>query len=171
VAQTNLEKAFLGVYEAHADAIFRYCYFKLSDRELAQDAAQEVFLRYWRYISGGKQVAFPQAFLFTTAGNYVKDQYRKKKTVPMSALDSPEDDQPFDVADESGDQTRDAEYKLALRSFAALPDDDRLLLQLRFVEDLGVKDIATLLVERENTIAVRISRALAQLRQAFEKHE
>lgn len=169
--QAELEKGFLEAYERHTDAIFRYCYFKLSSRESAQDAVQEVFLRYWRYLREGKRVNYPQALLFTIASNYVKDQYRKKKSIPLSAFESKDEEQGFDVADESHDHEREAEYKLALRSFASLPDNDRLLLQLRFVEDLPVKDIAAMLSERENTIAVRLSRAIAQLRITFAKHE
>ena len=158
------EKFFLSAYHTHSDAIFRYCFFKLSDREQALDAVQEIFMRMWRYLEQGKEVQLPKAFLFVTASNYVKDQWRKKKTIPLSSLETDDEGQEFQIPDESVDQLERAEYQLALRAFSKLPDEDRLLLQLRFVEGMGVKDIAAMLDERDNTIAVRISRAIGRLR-------
>ncbi len=169
LAKSKLEALFLEAYEAHVDAIFRYCLFKLSDRERAKDATQEIFVRFWQYVSAGNTVSHVRAFLFTSAANYVKDQWKKKKSIPLSMLDPVgEDAQPFDVADpdEATIETQ-TEYHIALRSFKRLSDSDQVLLQMRFVEDMAVKDIARALGERENTIAVRISRALSYLRKHF----
>ncbi len=155
----------MSAYDAHGDAIFRYCFFKLSNREHALDATQEVFLRFWRYLSRGNNVSEPKAFLFVTAANYIKDQYRKKKSIPFSALETGDDEQPFDVRDETSvDHVQNAEFNIALSLFKKLSDDEQAILQMRFVEDMAVKDIASVLGERENTVAVRISRTMARLR-------
>ena len=160
----KLEKLFLETYDMHADEIFRYCYFKLSDRDRAKDATQEVFMKVWQYLVGGKEVTYMRAFLFTVASNYVKDQWKKKKALPMSMLQVNEDDEPFDFPDPDESALTETEYRLALRLFQKLSDEDRQLLQLRFVEDKTVKEIARVVGERENTVAVRLSRALARLR-------
>lgn len=165
----KLEKLFLEAYDMHADEIFRYCYFKLSDRDRAKDATQEVFMKVWKYLSEGKEITYVRAFLFKVASNYVKDQWKKKKALPMSILQSSDDEEPFDVADPDESALTETEYRLALRLFEKLSDEDRILLQLRFVEDKAVKDIAETLGERENTIAVRLSRALARLRNHLNK--
>ena len=39
------EKSFLKLYDRTADAIFRHCFFRLFDRELAKEFTQEIFLR------------------------------------------------------------------------------------------------------------------------------
>ncbi|HEY4499047.1 MAG TPA: RNA polymerase sigma factor [Candidatus Paceibacterota bacterium] len=162
---------YLSAYNSHSDAIFRYCFFKLSDREQALDAVQEIFMKMWKYLQEGNEVQNPQAFLFVIAANHVKDQWRKKKAIPLSVFDGDDDDQPFEIPDEDDTIVTGTEYRLALEHFAKLPDSDRMLLQLRFIEDKAVKDIAAMLGERENTIAVRISRALSALRPYYKNDD
>ena len=109
--------------------------------------------------------------MFVIAANHVKDQWRKKKAIPLSVFDGDDDDQPFEIPDEDDTIVTGTEYRLALEHFAKLPDSDRMLLQLRFIEDKAVKDIAAMLGERENTIAVRISRALSALRPYYKNDD
>ncbi len=44
-SQTDLKKQFLDLYEGHADALFRFTYYKLSDREKAKDTVQDTFVK------------------------------------------------------------------------------------------------------------------------------
>ena len=60
------------------DKIYRYCYFRVQNRMLAEDLTQETFLRYFAqtsYIHRGKQLAY----LYTIARNLCIDHYRKKE--------------------------------------------------------------------------------------------
>jgi len=58
------------------DKIYKYCYFKVKDKQTAEDLTQETFLRYFSqksYINKGK----PLAYLYTIAKNLCIDFYRK----------------------------------------------------------------------------------------------
>jgi DNA-directed RNA polymerase specialized sigma24 family protein len=70
---------FIALYDEMADQLFRHCFFKLSNRELALDLVQETFSRTWEYISSGKEVNNIKGFLFKVANNLIIDEYRKKK--------------------------------------------------------------------------------------------
>lgn len=64
--------------EEQYDKIYRYCYFKLGNPQLAEDITQEAFLRSLeseRFRVGGR----PLAFLYTIARNLCIDEYRKRK--------------------------------------------------------------------------------------------
>ena len=159
---------FLKAYDEHADALFRYCYFKLSDREAAKDAVQDIFVKIWNYLEGGKEIQHMKSFLYVTAGNYVKDQWKKKTALPMSVLDTEEE--PFDVADPSANFELASEMKVALRYMEKLSESDREILTFRFVEGLPPSEIAPILGIRENAVSVRVNRALARLREIFDKH-
>lgn len=162
---SHLEKILLEAYDKHADEIFRFCYFKVSDRELAKDFAQDVFMKLWQYLLKGHVVGNPRAFLFTVASNHIKDHWKKKKAIPMSVLESKDEEgTSFDAPDESVNIVSGTEVRRTIETFSRLADDDRTLLSLRFVEDLPVKEIAAVLGERENTISVRLTRALTRLR-------
>ena len=72
--QPNLEEQY--------DKIYRYCYVKLGNRELAEDLTQETFLKSLeseRFLAGG----CPLAFLYTVARNLCIDEYRRKKPQQM----------------------------------------------------------------------------------------
>jgi RNA polymerase sigma-70 factor (ECF subfamily) len=154
-------KLFLGLYDAHVDAIFRHCLFKVSDRELAQDLTQQTFLQLWTYLKNDQHIDKPKPLLYRIAGNLVIDWYRKKKADSLDSLM----DAGYDTADTKGENIeQSAEIQNILKKASELPQDDQNLIFWRFVEDMTPKEIAEILDERENTVSVRIHRALEQLR-------
>ena len=74
----NQEQQFLKAFERFADAIFKHCFFRVSDREVAKDLVQETFSRTWEHIALGKEVRDYRAFLYRIANNLIVDFYRKK---------------------------------------------------------------------------------------------
>jgi len=70
---------FTSAYEEFADAIFRHCYFRVSDREKAKDIMQEVFVRTWNYVVEGNEINELKSFLYRTAHNLIIDEYRARK--------------------------------------------------------------------------------------------
>jgi RNA polymerase sigma-70 factor, ECF subfamily len=163
VSPKEREALLANMYDEYADTLFRFFYFKVSDREVAQDLIQDTFTKIWGHVSRGGEIGNTQAFVFTVARRLVIDTWRKKKAIAMSRLEDAEGNS-YDTVDESVNILAEAEFKSTLDTFKKLSDDDRILLELRFVEDLPVKEIAGILKERENTVSVRINRALAKLK-------
>jgi len=157
-----MEKEFLEAYEKYADAIFRYCFFRVSDEEKAKDIAQDTFLKTWDYIAEDKNIDNIRAFLYRVAGNLIVDEYRKKKTVSIEDLQ------------EKGVQMRHntkerpdthIEAKEVLEAVGKLDAKYRDAFLMRYVDELAVKEIAEILGETENTVSVHIHRAAQQARQ------
>ncbi|MEG1947416.1 MAG: RNA polymerase sigma factor [Lachnospiraceae bacterium] len=60
------------------EKIYAFCYFKVHNREVAEDITQETFLKYFettQYLEKGKKLAF----LYTIARNCCNDYFRKTK--------------------------------------------------------------------------------------------
>ncbi|MBV9349235.1 MAG: RNA polymerase sigma factor [Patescibacteria group bacterium] len=161
--------AYMRAYNDYADAIFRHCFFRLSDRERALDITQETFTRAWDYIREGKVVDKWKPFLYRIAGNLVIEEYRKRKTASLDAfldeethdegmLDGLRDDDVLTRLEDAFDGER------ARAALQKLPETHREVIVLRFIDGLSPKEIAAYLSERENTVSVRIHRALAELR-------
>ena len=75
--------------EEQYDKIYRYCYFKIFNKQLAQDITQETFLRFYKqelHLNNGKHLAY----LYTIARNLCIDEFRKK-TVDSSLEDFEEE--------------------------------------------------------------------------------
>ncbi len=79
-----IEQRFLALYDETADAVYRHCYFRVHDRELAKDMTQEAYARTWNTLAkGGIEIENLKAFLFRIASNLVIDHYRKKKEASL----------------------------------------------------------------------------------------
>lgn len=161
------EEQFLKKYDEFSDVIFRHCFFRLSDRDKAKDATQEVFIRFWKYMAEGKEVVNARAFLYKIANNLIIDEYRKREVV---SLDQMQEEVGFDIGfDEREDiETRDLASRL-LVLMKALPPGHREALVMRHVDGLSVKEIARITGETENVISVRIHRAIEKMRTIYEK--
>jgi RNA polymerase sigma-70 factor (ECF subfamily) len=157
----ELEKSFNKLYEENADAIFRLCLFKTSNREVALDLSQDIFTKMWSYLASGKTVDNQRAFLFTVARNRIKDHYKKRKTITFSkaGLDNVAEYLSADT------QTSDhSEIIELLETLQTLPDHHAELLQLRYVEGLTIEELAEIYNIRANTLSVKIHRILHSLR-------
>ena len=154
-------------YDEHADAIFRHCYFKVHDRELAKDLMQQVFLKCWQYLECGKQIEQMRAFLYQTANNTVIDHVRKHKKHVAKSLEEMQEAQGFDPAStESTTAEAEAHYTEAAvhNVLANIKEPYRTAVMLRYIDELSPAEIAETLKISVSNASARISRGLHMLR-------
>ncbi len=164
----NQEQAFLQAFEKHAGALFRHCYYRVSDRERAVEIVQEAFTRTWDYIVKGNEVEEFKPFLYRTLNHLIIDEYRRKKPESLDALldeaDVPEGS--FEELRTGGRE--DTEFSLdagrVLELVEAMPNPYREVIILRYVDGLMPQEISSILNESVNLISVRIHRGLGWLR-------
>jgi len=157
----RLEGEFLSAYDQYADAVFRHCFYKTSNRELAKDLAQQTFLKVWSYLKGGGSVQNFRAFLYQTANNLVIDWYRRSKSDSLDQLM----EGGYEPSNRESDPTRRAEMSWALETLKQLDPDDQQLVTWRYVEDVSLGEMANMLGEKENNVSVRLHRAMARLKE------
>ena len=155
-----MEKRFIGAYEEFSDAIFRYCYFKLGDRELSKDFVQDVFLKTWSYLEKGNDIENFRAFLYRLARNIVIDWYRKNKTFSLDKLR----ENGFDPVDQNAKTEVYAEKEEAINLIKKLGPQEQELITLRYIEELSLQEIASILNKKENNVSVMLHRAIKHLR-------
>ena len=165
---SQLKKDFSKTYDEHSDAIFRYAYFKLGDMEKAKDVVQDTFVKFWEYISAESELQNVKALLYRIALNTIIDLYRKRKTFSLDILA----DDGFDPAYEpEKDVFERYESEAVLKAINELDENDRNIMFMRYVEGLSFDDIAEVIGDRPNTIAVKVHRLLKQLRQSLNVEE
>lgn len=153
---------FLKAYDEHSDGLFRYALFKTSDREIALDITQDGFMRVWEYIQKGNDVENIKALLYRTIGNLIIDHYRRKKSESLDKLVEGGHDWGHDIR-EAIEMTLLSED--VWKYVELLNDRHREIITLRYMNDLSIKEIAEMIDESENTVSVRIHRALEKLRE------
>lgn len=159
--QQLLEKA----YMEHGDVLFRFCMFKLNDREQAKDLLQETFTRAWQFISQKGKVDNFKAFLYKVISNLVIDEYRKRK--PVDSLETLHEGGFDPVFDDSDRWIDGIDGKQAVDLIKKLPEPYGEAVFMRYVQELSLSEIAHITGERENTIAVHIHRGLEKLKSLF----
>lgn len=157
---TTLQEDFLAAYEEYNDAIFRFCLVKTRNRDTALDISQDTFTKTWEYLASGKTVGNIRAFLYQVARNLIIDLSRKKKS---ESLDTYFEDG-LEFGEDNSDRLENQfDGKKALELLDTLKDTDKDVLIMRFIEDMSVPEIAEALNEKENTVSVRIHRALKKV--------
>jgi len=167
------KESFVKAYDLYVDDIYRFVYFKVSDKELAEDITSAVFLKSWDHILSNNISEFKtlKALFYRVARNLVIDHYRKKSTSLEKSLD---DDEESDIQDENFDLEKEVDIKLEhdriLNCMNALKDDYREILILRFVNQLSLDEIAKILGKSGGSVRITIHRALKALKELAEKN-
>ena len=88
----RIEENFLKTYDKYASSIFRHIFFRVSDKNLAEDLTQETFFKAWRHVVGNKkrEIENFKAFFYKIANNLIIDYYRRKSRMPANIDDIPE---------------------------------------------------------------------------------
>lgn len=153
------------LYDNHADAIWRHFYHRLGDDERAKELMQEVFLKTWQYVMLDKKIEYEKAFLYRIAKNLFINEIRTKKL--QTSLDSLEEEG-FEITDENDITATHAEHTELMERLGMIKDSYRTVLVMRYIDDLPVKEIASLLDENETNISMRIKRGIEALKQSYE---
>lgn len=141
--------AFGQLYELYIDRIGRYIYYKVGNREEAEDLTEQVFLKAWENIQGfrGEPAAFP-VWIFRLAHNLVIDYHRtRRQTTELHEFI--EDSHP--LPDEIVDARLDNE--MLRKAIAKLTNEQQQVVILRFIHGLPHAQVAEIL--KKNEVAVR----------------
>ncbi len=169
------EDSFLKAFEEYHQALFRHASMRINDREKAIDLVHDTYAKVWLYVKNGQVIDSFRPFLYKVLNNLIIDEYRRRKDVSLDALFEQEgvDEGSFSELHESSVEALAAtiDGRKAFEVVATLPDHYREVLTLRFVDQLGPREIAALLEESENVISVRIYRGLQLLRDTISAKE
>jgi RNA polymerase sigma-70 factor, ECF subfamily len=158
--------------EQYQQRLYRYLLFLTGEPALAEDLFQETWIR---VLERGHQYNAKSKFeswLFAIARNLVIDVSRRKKVRSLEELADPESHQPFEPPDERAISalqllvTRENEQAVQL-SLLKIPAYYREVLLLRFHEELGLEEIATVLATPVSTVKSRLYRGLDALKCAL----
>lgn len=149
-------------YNELVDRIFRFVYFKVSGKELAQDLTQDSFLSVLEYLQKEDREAIKniRAFVFRTARNKVIDYYRKKGRVIYSDEAVLAEEKKFTKDDIAIKQ----DAKMLIEKLNLLGESDKEILTMRYVEDLDIKEIAQVIGKSQVAARVQIFRATKRLK-------
>lgn len=169
------EARFLKAFDDFNDALFRHAYLRVSNREKAVDLVHDTFTKVWSYLKNGYEIENFRPFLYKVLNNLIIDEYRRRKEASLDAMLELEgvDEGSFDELSESTAEALAAtiDGRKAFELLEEMPDQYKEVIILRFVDQLGPREISALIEETENVVSVRIHRGLKMLRQLMEAQD
>jgi RNA polymerase sigma-70 factor (ECF subfamily) len=169
------EAAFKFLIERYVSPIYIFSRRMSGSSEDASDISQETFVKVWKTLPRYKMTNTFKAWIFAIARNTAIDKLRKKRISVFSEFETSEGRN--SVLDTLGDpETLPAtliqkaeDKKLLDGAFVILPLEDREILTLHYSDEMTFEAIGKLLNKPLNTVKSKHRRALAKLKNYFEK--
>lgn len=144
--------------DQHGDDILRLCLLYMGERQLAEDAFQETFVRAWRHMDGFRGESSVKTWLSHIAVNVCRDMLRTPWLRMRRSARSVEEMEHLPAPDAT------PRHEL-MDAICALPDKYREVIVLVYVQDMKLREAAAQLRLPVPTVSTRLRRARARLAQ------
>lgn len=150
------------------DKVFRLAKRLLVSTDEAEDATQELYLKLWKSKDKLEHYNNVEAFAMTMTKNYCLDQLKAKRSNNLKLVHS-------NYKDNNISLQRDVELKDSVSKvhelIEKLPEKQKLVIQLRDVENYEYEEIGKILDLQPTAVRVTLSRARKTIReQLLKKH-
>ncbi len=159
-AQGGSEAAFGQVYDLLFQKIYRFIFYRVGHKEVAEDLAEEVFIKAFGKLGTLDKPEVFLGWIYRIARNTVIDYYREKKlTVSLEDVENTLEYETNTV------DLLQLEYEQAalLKLLKELGAEQQAVIKLKFLEDLSNAEIAVILNKTEGAIRVIQHRAITKL--------
>jgi RNA polymerase sigma-70 factor, ECF subfamily len=156
---------FTELYEEHFERVYAFVARRLRNRDDAEDVTSEVFRDALANIGKFEWRGAPFAsWLYRIASNAIADRWQRAAKEQGTALaDDPRDESAHANPEEIENRAR------LFRLAAALPDDQRRVIEMRFAEGRSIAEIARELSRTDGAVKQLQFRAIQNLRASIEK--
>jgi len=165
-AQGGDRNAFSELVRMHARGVFNVVYRMCGDELIAEDAAQETFIRAWQNLASYRPQTPLRNWLYRIAFNAGLDMLRKEKRILPNAIEdlNLSDGQPG-LESLVSQQER---TQLVQKAILSLPDASRAVLVLREYEEMSYQEISSTLDIPVGTVMSRLNYARKLLKDKLE---
>lgn len=164
---TQKNSFFEELYERYADKVYRKCLTLVKDSARAEDFTHDIFLKLIFKLGSFKEEARFSTWLYSITYNYCMDQLRVNKKRGETNLE-----EELEIADEDVDvsvliEERDTDAKRLHRAIDHLSTEERSILMMKYLDDLSIRDIASVFRITESAVKMRLLRSRESLRRKY----
>ena len=162
------QKEFLETVLPFKDKVYRLAKRLLVSADEAEDATQELYFKLWKNKGKIGNYDNVEAYAMMMTKNYCLDQLKSKRASNLTLVHS-------NYKDENTTLQADVEHRdgaeIIKRMMNDLPEKQRMIVQLRDVENYEYHEIAEIMGMEPTAIRVALSRARKALREKFIKRQ
>ena len=161
--------AFEEIMKHSEQRVMRMTWRMLGNEADARDAAQEVFLRVYKYLGRFKQDQPFFAWVYQITINVCRDIAKKRQqyNTQFTSLENGDNEAAYisdDQADAEETLIRGQERELIMKAIATLPERERAAILLRDLEGLSTDEVAHVMRSTATTVRSQISSARQKIR-------
>ena len=156
------QKVFLDTVMPFKDKVFRLAKRLLVSQDEAEDATQELYLKLWKNKKKLASYRNIEAFAMTMTKNYCLDRLKSKQASNLSLVHS--NFKENNISLQKKIELQDS-IKKVHELIAELPEQQRMVIQLRDIEGYEFKEIEEMLQMKPTAIRVALSRARKIIRE------
>jgi len=162
------QSEFLNVVMPFKDKLFRLAKRLLVSREEAEDATQEILLKLWSKSNKIENYKSVEAFAMTMTKNFCLDRLKSKQSNNLRLVHSNYED--GNVSLQKQVEANDS-VAWVHKIIEEIPDQQKMVLQLRDVEQYDLDEISKMLEMSPTAVRVALSRARKAVREKLvQKH-
>jgi RNA polymerase sigma factor (sigma-70 family) len=160
------QNEFIHLIEPFKDKVFRLAKRLLASSEEAQDATQDILVKLWDKKNGLEQYNNLEALAMTMTKNYCLDQLKSKRASNLKIVHTNFTDREAGLDQKMEDQDS---WSWVEKIINDLPEQQKLIIQMRDIEQYDFEEIAKMLDMNETAIRVALSRARKTIREKMTK--
>lgn len=159
---------FSQLYRRYAGKVFAKCISMLADHGMARDATQDVFIKILLNLSKFTEQSSFSTWVYSITYNYCIDLIRKKKknillfTEDIGRISKETE---IDIPDSV---ILEMETNRLEKVMSKLPVGDKAILDMKYTEDMSIKQIGEVLNKTESAIKMQIMRAKIKAQGIYE---
>ncbi|MBC7523652.1 MAG: RNA polymerase sigma factor [Flavobacterium sp.] len=157
---------FINIINPFKDKVFRLAKRLLVSTEEAQDATQEVMVKLWTKNENLNSLSSVEAMAMTMTKNYCLDQLKSKRASNMSLVHSNYTDTEASLQQKIEDKDS---WNWVEKIINELPEQQKMIIQMRDIEQYEFEDIAKMMNMNETAIRVALSRGRKTIRENLTK--
>jgi RNA polymerase sigma factor (sigma-70 family) len=161
---------FTQLYRRYAQKVYGKCISILKNDAEARDAMQDIFVKIMLNLGNFGEKSQFSTWVYSITYNYCIDAIRKRKkekTMFSEDIERAPDVAAEDVPDQFLMEMEVKNLRFVLDN---LPDSDRLILIMKYQDDLSIRDIAETLNKTESAVKMKIKRAKEKAKELFDTH-
>ena len=154
------------LYERYADKVYRRCISFVKEASIAEDLTHDIFIKVYLNLGGFKQKSKFSTWLYSITYNFCVDYVRKKQKDNVVDMEDKEGEiagRDIDTADDLDHIALDRLTEL----LEQLKSEDKLILLMKYRDDMSIKDIQVAFDISESAVKMRIKRAKEKLKSLY----
>jgi RNA polymerase sigma-70 factor (ECF subfamily) len=152
------------LYDRYAQKVYNKCLSFVKDKALAEDLTHDIFLKVYLKLSTFSNKSQFGTWLYSISYNHCVDYVNKSKRIASVAEKELTSDYDDAYADEEMMRLKVDRLKTVMEE---LSPDDRMILLMKYQDDMSVRDIMTATDSADSAVKMRLKRARERLLQLY----